>query len=184
MEFSEKLWIALFDKALLGGVLLISGFILKKWLEDYKHALTIDSSSYSITLQSEISFKEKQLSNFYGPIYALLKRIRPIDDLWNKGLVSEVDKQIIHIIRESNDKIVEIILRNSHLIYGSTIPDSYTNFLTHVAVWHSFWDKPDADWSQYTKLREAHYDFDFEKEIFETTEALKQEIADMHSAIK
>jgi hypothetical protein len=36
-------------------------------------------------------FKERQLSEFYGPIYALLKRIRPIDDLWNAGRLEEID---------------------------------------------------------------------------------------------
>jgi hypothetical protein len=67
-------------------------------------------------------------------------------------------------------------LNKSHLIHGHMIPESYPHFLTHVAVWHAFWDNPKNDWSTYKGLREAHYDMKFEKEIFQTTEELKQEL--------
>jgi hypothetical protein len=96
--------------------------------------------------------------------------------MWIQGEVGSVDKIIVEIIRDSNNRIVDIILAKSHLIDGAGISESYTHFLTHVAVWHAFWDTPDRDWSDYARLRDAQYDFEFEKEIFQTTEKLKQEL--------
>jgi hypothetical protein len=176
LEFREQLIITLVDKALIGGLLFLAGYWVNKSLEAFKHDLGLDATRRQLTLQSQIQFKEKQLAEFYGPIYALLKRIRPIDDLWNQEKVRDVDDTIIRVIRDSNNRIVDIILTKSHLIRGNTIPESYTRFLTHVAVWHAFWDNPSRDWSAYAKLRDAQYDMKFEEEVFQTTEALKQEL--------
>lgn len=145
-------------------------------IENLKYELGIAATRHQLALQSHIQFKERQLSEFYGPIYALLMRIRPIDDLWNQGQVKEVDDAIIKVIRASNDRTVDLLLTKSHLIRGHTIPQSYVGFLTHVAIWHAFWDNPQSDWSAYQELRGAHYDPNFEREIFQTTEELKQEL--------
>jgi hypothetical protein len=176
LDFKQQLVITVLDKLLIAGLLALAGFGFNRALERFRHALDIDATRRQLTANSQIQFKEKQLAEFYGPIYAFLKRIRPIDDLWNEGQVKEVDDAIIKLIRESNDRIVEIILSKSHLIRGSTIPESHTRFLTHVAVWHAFWDHPNADWSQYGKIRDAQYDRGFEKEVFDTTELLKREL--------
>jgi hypothetical protein len=156
---------------------------LNKDLESFKHDLGLDSTQHQIILQSQIQFKEKQLSEFYGPIYALLKRIRQIDNLWNEGKVKELDDAFIRVIRDSNNRIVDIILSKSHLISGNMIPESYTSFLTHVAVWHAFWDSPNSDWSAYACLPKAHYDMNFEEELFRTTEKLKQELDDLYKSV-
>ena len=74
-------------------------------------------------MKSQIDFKEKQLSEFYGPIYALLKQIRPLDDLWNAGKLGAADRSIVAAIRKANDRIVEIILAKSHLVQGDRIPE-------------------------------------------------------------
>ena len=176
LEFREQLIIALVDKVLIGGLLFLTGYWVNQSLEAFKHDLGLDATRRQLTLQSQIQFREKQLAELYGPIYALLKRIRPIDDLWNQEKVKDVDDTIIRVIRDSNNRIVDIILTKSHLIRGNTIPESYTRFLTHVAVWHAFWDNPSRDWSAYAKLRDAQYDMKFEEEVFQTTEALKQEL--------
>ena len=91
-----------------------------------------------------------------------------------------MDKPLFNTIKDSNNRIVEIILTKSNLIHGYGIPPSYTHFLTHVAVWHAFWDDPNADWATYEKLPEAHYDEAFEKEIFRTTEDLKHELDQLY----
>src|SRR5688572_3594772 len=53
--------------------------------EVFKNDLGIVAKKHELTLQSQIVFKERQLAEFYGPIYALLKQIRPVDDLWSDG---------------------------------------------------------------------------------------------------
>jgi len=149
-------------------------------MEKHKQELGIEATRRQLALQSQIRFKERQLSEFYGPIYALLKRIRPIDDLWNAGRLKEVDDAARKVIQESNNKIVDIILSKSHLIQGQKIPDSYTHFLSHVAVWHAFWDLQGDNWKAYKALPEAHYQMEFEQDIFLTTETLKRELYDLY----
>ncbi|MEW6494571.1 MAG: hypothetical protein AB1589_18940 [Cyanobacteriota bacterium] len=172
----EQLITLVVDKVLIGGLLIVAGFGINRALERFKFDLGLNTSRHGLASKSQIDFKERQLAEFYGPIYALLKRIQPIDDMWNQGKVGSVDKLIVEIIRDSNNRIVDIILAKSHLIDGDGISESYTRFLTHVAVWHAFWDTPDRDWSDYAQLRDAQYDSEFEKEIFQTTEKLKQEL--------
>jgi hypothetical protein len=90
-------------------------FDLNKDMERHKQELGIEATRRQLALQSQIQFKERQLSEFYGPIYALLKRICPIDDLWNAGRLTEIDATARHVIQDSNNKIVEVILSKSHL---------------------------------------------------------------------
>jgi hypothetical protein len=149
-------------------------------LESFKHDLGLESTRHQFALQSQIQFRERQLSEFYGPIYALLKRIRPIDNLWNEGKLRDVDDAIREVICESNNRIVEIILNKSYLIRGDSIPESHTHFLAHVAVWHAFLNSSHKGWPKSPKLPEAYYKMEFEEEVFRTAEALKRELHELY----
>jgi hypothetical protein len=160
--------------------------VLSTRLERMKSELKIGESRRQLTLQSEIQFKERQLAEFYGPIYGLLKRIRAIDDLWEDDKLNEIDSSVREIIQECNSGIVKIILEKSHLIQGDKIPDSHTHFLLHVAVWHACLDLEAraggksvgkaAGGEIYEKHPESHYKVEFEEEIYYTTEQLKREL--------
>jgi hypothetical protein len=180
MSFNEQLIVTLLDKALIGAILLVAGFALNRALEKTKHQLGLDSKRRELVLKSQIDFKEKQLSEFYGPIYALLKQIRPLDDLWNAGKLGAADRSIVAAIRKANDRIVEIILAKSHLVQGDRIPEYFPRFLTHVAVWHAYMDDSKTDWSVYAGLPEAQYDVTFEDEVFRMTEALRMELRHLY----
>lgn len=156
--------------------------MLSKRLESFKHDLGLDATRRELALRSQIEFSERQLSEFYGPIYALLKRIRPIDDMREGGKLRDIDDAAIKVIRESNDRIVEIILTKSHLIRGDKIPESFTRYLLHVAVWHAFLNTahrgfPDA---KEIDVSAAYYVEDFEVEVFQTTESLKRELFELY----
>src|SRR5437016_14068036 len=107
VTFREQLIITVIDKALIGGLVVLAGYGLNRVLDRFRHDLGLDATRRELTLQSQIRFKEKQMGDFYGPIYALLKRIRPIDDLWTKREVTEIDETIRGVIRDSNNRIVE-----------------------------------------------------------------------------
>jgi len=76
LNFQEQLIITLIDKGLIGLLLVLTGYGLNRTLERFKYDLGLDVNRRGLTLQSQIQCKEKQLAEFYGPIYALLKRIR------------------------------------------------------------------------------------------------------------
>ena len=184
MTFHDQLTLLLLDKALIGAILLVTGFGLNKLLEKTKHELGLASKRHEIALKSQIEFKEAQISELYGPIYVLLKQIRPLDDLWNdRRLGGSRNDAVLAAIRAANNRIVETVLAKSHLVEGDRIPDYFGRFLTHVSVWHAFHDDPDADWSIYAEIEEAQYDMEFEREVFRVTELLRRELRELREQL-
>ena len=59
-------------------------------LERIKHELGLEATRRELLLRSQIEFKERQLAEFYGPIYAFLKRGRPIYNLWTAGRLDDI----------------------------------------------------------------------------------------------
>jgi hypothetical protein len=150
-------------------------------IERLKYELSLDAKTHELMLRSQIEFKERQLAEFYGPIYAYLKRGRPIYDLWEKGRLREIEGDTRELFTIANDEIVRIILTKSHLVQGDEIPKSFTHFLTHVAIWHAYLKTPHKGVPfEKEEFPEAYYPDGFEREIFTTTESLKRELDDLH----
>lgn len=173
-----------------GALLLGSVFLFKitferlldKKMDVFRQSLQIDTKIRELTVKSQIDFRERQLGEFYGPIYALLQRGKPVYRLWNEGRLSEIDEEISELFFEANNTVVNIILQKSHLISGAEIPRSYTLFLTHVAVWHGY-TKTEHEGVPISReeFPEAYYPVEFEENIFAATERLKKELFDLHS---
>lgn len=187
MEFMN-----LFAASLLsGGLTLAAGIylfqqaftrLLDKRMETFKQQLEVDTKTRELALKSQIDFRERQLGEYYGPIYAYLMRGKPIYRLWTEGRLEEISAAIDKLFIEANDAIVTIILQKSHLVAGDRIPDSFTRFLTHVAVWHGYMgsEHQGVPLSQ-AEFPEAYYPTEFEEEIFATTERLKIELYELHN---
>lgn len=151
-------------------------------MEVFKQQLQVDGKTRELALKSQIDFKERQLGEFYGPIYAYLRRGKPIYNLWQQGRLDEIEIHINKLFVDTNDEIVRIILTRSHLVSGDAIPESFTRFLTHVAVWHGYMTTPHGG-VPLTRddFPEAYYPMEFEEEIVCTTERLKRELHQLHS---
>jgi hypothetical protein len=180
MTFGQQIALSLIDKLAIGLLLALTAAYLNHKLENFKQELNDKSARTQITRQSEIEYRERQLSEFYGPVYALLKQIRPLDDLWQKGKLSSAEDSAIQHIRQANDRIVEIFLTKSYLIEGDRIPESFNQFLTHVAIWHAHLDASEPDWEGYKSLPEAHYDRAFEETVYAATEDLKRQLSELY----
>lgn len=155
--------------------------LLDKQMEKFKQQLQLDTKLREMTLKSQIDFRERQLGEFYGPIYAYLRRGKPIYRLWLDGRLDEIEDEISELFVEANMAIVEILLKKSHLVAGETIPTSFTRFLTHVAVWHGFMKTEHGGVPLSSDdFPEAYYPTEFEDEIFATTERLKKELFELH----
>ena len=63
-------------------------------MELFKQQLGQDSKIKELTLRSQIDFKERQVGEFYGPIYAMLKRGDAIYPLWTLGKLDEIDRKL------------------------------------------------------------------------------------------
>jgi hypothetical protein len=155
--------------------------ILDKRMEVFKQQLQVGTKLRELTLKSQIEFRERQLGEFYGPIYAILKRGVPLYKHYEKNKINRILPAINEIFVDGNSTIVKIILQKAHLIVGDDIPGSYIKFLVHVAVWSAFRATPSGEVPPEKEFPEAYYPKDFEEDIFRTTKQLKQELADLHA---
>lgn len=156
--------------------------LLDSRIEELKHRLNVAAKKHELALKSQIEFREKQLAEFYGPIYALLKRGRSvIYPYWSAGKLGAIDEQLRILAVESNNTIAGILLEKSHLIDGEKIPESFIHYLTHVSVWHAFLDAGHGGVSlAQDEFPEAYYPEEFQENIYLTTEKLKKELHDLH----
>jgi len=157
------------------------GQLLDSRLERLRQELQADLKIREMTLQSQIDFKERQLSELYGPVYAHLKRGRALVHLWKVGKLKEIEPDFWTLARHTNNEIERLIINNSHLIDGPVIPDSFVRFLIHVPIWHAFMDS-ERGRVPFTpeEFPEAYYHGSFEVDVYETTSRLKRELQDLY----
>src|SRR4051794_35313233 len=157
-------------------VLLIAGFIAREAfkrvldarLDQFRHELRLDETTRQLMLKSQIEHKERQLSELYGPIYAMLKRGRILARLLREAKLERINEQFWVLAYRTNDEIEKRLLGNSHLIDGGEMPEAHVQFLTHVALWRAFGEATRASPPPQHELPEAWYSEAFEREIYET----------------
>lgn len=187
MDFFNELFASLVSTSAAVAVIAFLGRsfftrYLDKKFETFKYELDLAAKTHELTLQSQIVFKERQLSEFYGPIYARLKRGKRLNELWRQGKLDRVEADILALFVQSNESNVETILNRSDLIDGDAIPESYIRYLTHVAIWDPFLRKDPPEIPPYEEegFEAGRYPDDFEESIIMTTEKLKREISELY----
>ena len=90
MNFQEQLIITLIDKLAIGVLLLLGAFLLNRAMEGYKSRKAIENQMAKIRDEKRLEFLERQLSEFYWPLYIRLEKDRSI---W---------KRILDINKETN----------------------------------------------------------------------------------
>ncbi len=145
MTFNEQLYITLIDKAAIGLLLLVAGFLLNKVIENYKSKKGLENEFAKLRDAKRLDFLEKQLSQFYYPIYM---RLQVDNVVWERILdrrngEDELRRKVGEKIEEklilpNHDDIVKIMQSNVHL----AAPDSklfqvMLQYIRHVAVYKS-----------------------------------------------
>ncbi|ANH66651.1 hypothetical protein [Mitsuaria sp. 7] len=156
-------------------------FQLGRQSEEFKQQLQVDAKTRELMLKAQIDFRERQLGELYGPIYALICRWNTLWELEKSGRLTDIESETLTLYVASNDSIVNLLLTKSHLVDGERIPDSSTKFLTHVAIWHAYMKTkhkgvPFSD----EELPQAYYPQEFSDEIVATTVRLKRELYELH----
>jgi hypothetical protein len=186
MDFTETVVGTLLSTSV---VLVIAGFIaresfarlLDSRLERFRHGLEVDLTKRQLTIQSQIERKERQLSEFYGPIYAMLKRGRTLVRLLLDGKLDPIREQFWVLAYKTNSEIETILLTRSHLIEGQVMPLSFIQFLTHVPLWRAWGEATGGTPPPKEEIPEAWYSTTFEADVYETTERLKRELDDLYA---
>jgi hypothetical protein len=118
--------------------------------------------------KSEIKLLSDQIQYLYGPLYALCSanqaawetfrsKYRPGGSFFLEGeppTTEELEAWMqwtIQVFMPANRAIVEIILKNTHLIYGSQFPESFSAMISHVRPYEIVLKKWESgDFSEYT----------------------------------
>lgn len=185
MDLLTEVITSLVSTGLVVAIIALLGRVyMDKKFATMEHELRLAAKTHELTLRSQIDRKERQLSEFYGPIYARLKRGRRLYQLWREGKVDRVEADVLALFVQSNEQNVETILNGSDLIVGGEIPESYIHYLVHVALWDPFLKKDPPEIPPYEEEKFVAGKFlpKFEDEIFATTETLKKELDKLYQA--
>ena len=145
MTFQEQLIITLVDKAAIGALLLVAAFGLNRLLERFKAAKARENDRERLRAQKEIDYIERQLSEFYYPIYVrlhidgatwrrILDREQGNDDLRSR-VGSQIEKDVL---LPNHEPIVGIIQSKIYLAESDqTAFDAMLAYVRHVAVYRA-----------------------------------------------
>ncbi|NER06807.1 MAG: hypothetical protein F6K17_31625, partial [Okeania sp. SIO3C4] len=132
--------------------------------------------------RNDLEHKKSQVKELYGPLYSLLKTNKKIYDLWMAGDLSSINLKVKQLFKSNNDKAIEIINKNAHLIDENPMPEMFIQFVSSSQVWSMFCaddeegvipngiaDHPDVKWSE-----------EFEQYIFGKYERMAKELDDLY----
>ncbi len=168
MAFSEKILELVIDKILIGGIVLIAGYWLNKRLEIFKNETNEKSRQRQLIIelenqqkqqlaelenqlaiarhQAELDFVERQISEFYWPIYlrlekdnAMWQRIATLGARENALPDSASEAIERDFILKNHQEIVEIIEQKIHLAEQSPnsqeLVEELLKYIKHVAIY-------------------------------------------------
>ncbi|WP_374685687.1 hypothetical protein [Promineifilum sp.] len=134
-----------------------------------------------IKTRKRIEYLERQLTEFYGPISALLSINKgilkitydPDTGVYAKDVPPEFLRELKETVMIPNTiAIVEIIKENFHLIDSSIVPSHMVNFVVHAQVW-PIYSKHGIERKKY--LDRFRFPQEFAEYITATTNTLKAE---------
>ena len=145
MTFKEQLIITIVDKAAIGALVLIVAFGLNRVLERFKADRARENDRERVREQKQLDYIERQLSEFYYPIYIrlhidgatwrrILDREHGNDDLRSKvGTAIETD-----VLLPNHEAIVAIIQSKIHLAEEDAVGfEAMLDYVRHVAVYRA-----------------------------------------------
>jgi hypothetical protein len=145
MTFKEQLTITLIDKAAIGVLILVAAYWVNRALERFKADQTRQSDRERLRIQKQVEYLDRQLSEFYYPIYIrlhidgatwnrILDREHGSEDL-RARVGSEIEKDVL---LPNHEAIVQIIQSKIHLAESDQAAfDAMLAYVRHVAVYRA-----------------------------------------------
>jgi hypothetical protein len=133
--------------------------------------------------RSELEYRERQLSELYGPVYGYVETCQELYDLWMEGKTAAINLPIKKRLAEQNKCIRDLLISKAHLIEGSEMPESMKRYATSTIIF-DLYAAPTEEGNVPEPLRSdprTVYPFKFDEHIIETTERLKKRIDELHA---
>lgn len=77
--------------------------------------------------EADLAYRQRQLEEFYGPLYASLKLNSQLYPLWLEGKLSEVNAEVIDLFKRQNDERSPFSKRKLTSSKGRTIHQNSSN---------------------------------------------------------
>jgi hypothetical protein len=166
---------------LTGQAITVMVLIITNYINRHQSQVLLETE---LQVRKRIEHLEAQLTNLYGPIYALVSVnaalvqlvYSPTGTLPRKvpeNLWSDLRDKII---KPNNQSMVEVLERNFHLMKGIAIPDCVIDFIVHAEVWKRR-DQYKLNLDEYVDC--FAFPVEFAKYIKATTNQLKKEHQDL-----
>lgn len=157
MALAEEIIVLFVDKLLIGGIVLVAGYWVNKRFEKFKaetnreysqkqKIFELENQLTLSRLNTELEFIERQISEFYWPIYLRLEkdnvmwqRIKSLSSAKNvlPGAASDLIER--DFILKNHQEIVEIIESKIHLVGNAINSRELINellqYIKHIAVY-------------------------------------------------
>lgn len=176
---------SIMSSAILGG-LMASGVLKLVLDKSLSASLSKILKENEIGGKAELSYRERQLEELYGPIYSYLESNKVIYPLWLDGKLKEVNYEIIKTFKAQNDRINEIITNKAHLIDGDVMPEEFTAFITSSQIWNLYCIRENEPYlpEHVANLPEAAWPQRFEIHINKKTIDLKKRLSELYEKYK
>jgi hypothetical protein len=140
-------------------------------------------SRSDVLWRGELTFRQQQLAEFYGPIYAFVKSQEDIYQLWIRKLMEEKNFDVKKLFSTQNAKIRELIIAKAHLIEGSVMPDAFIRFFTSTLIFDLYAATTNEGQVPLHLKQDPRsaYPMDFNDHIIRVTEALKARIESLNT---
>jgi len=140
---TDKLIEIVVEKGLLALIIALAGYWISKYLEINKQRITLQNKIKETNRDKIYSQIEKQLSNFYYPIYF---RLQKDNALWKlspqlsggKGALPQETNDIIEkeYILKNHSEILSTIQNNIHLVeIDNELQESINAYIKHITVY-------------------------------------------------
>jgi hypothetical protein len=136
----------------------------------------------NIVFALENVYRQRQLAEFYGPIYASLHLTSRLWHLLSDGRIGSICNSVMDLFREQNELILKLHQTKFDLVEGGRIPGSFAKCATAITLFHLGTrsgpdnnNPPDVG-----SLEDAKFPHEFTDYISSTTEELKQNLARLH----
>jgi hypothetical protein len=133
--------------------------------------------------KDELSYRQQQLSELYGPLYAILKTQTDLYKLWMDKKMRDRNFQVKSLFKEQNAFIRELVTSKAHLIEGYRMPDTFVRFFTSTIIFDMYAAVSDEGEipKHLSEEPRVAWPIDFVRHVFAVTEKLKQRIGELHA---
>lgn len=130
----------------------------------------------------EFEYRQKQLAEFYGPIFGRLEVSEELYKLWIDNKVEGINFQIKQRFQKQNEEIRDIITNKPHLIEGVGMPDDMKRFVTSTILFDDYAARTEGGElpKDVEALPEAKFPTEFAANIARTMQRLKEEMKDVY----